>query len=277
MGTPCAVTFACLYVAMLEHEVQYYMMLKGTLYDFKLFRFIDDIFGIFPNETMAIEYINCFNTIRKNNIKLTFEINNQEVNFLDITIFKGKRYLQEGTLDFKLFQKPFNTYLYLPSFSFHNKPIFKGYISSEIKRYRINNNNDEDFISCKQLLYDRLKVRGYSKRFLKHVFKNEYSRTQLLLNTNKDNPTKITPYTSIKTIPLIFKTILTQRQPILKIKEILDYSNFFKYDWLANSLFDTKRHTPVLCYKRSKNLTTLLTTRRIHKSIHTYSHKINDQ
>jgi hypothetical protein len=254
MGTPCAVTFACLYIGMIEYDLTYNMILQGRLYDFTLYRFIDDIFGLFPTKHMATDYVESFNNMRKGQIILTYNIDNTTVDFLDITIFKGKRFHKEAILDTKLHQKPFNTYLYLPPISFHSKAIFPGFITSEIQRYCISNNNQEDFLHCKELFHQRLLKRGYSKRFLLNIFKKTHNRSELLNIRNKEKTTQTKEITY--TTP-IFQTTYTPRQLTLPLKHILSYENYFKWDNLAYRLFNTRRKHPIICYKRANNISDL--------------------
>eukprot|EP01052_Picozoa_sp_SAG31_P054454 SAG31_NODE_14506_length_802_cov_111.297297_1_plen_195_part_01 len=59
-------------------------------------------------------------------IQLTFEISQTKAIFLDLVIFKGKRWQSTGHLDTKCYQKPMNRYLYTPESSEHPKHCFRG-------------------------------------------------------------------------------------------------------------------------------------------------------
>jgi hypothetical protein len=260
MGTPCAVTFACIYVSMLETETEELMKIKNLpLTSYHIYRFIDDFFGIFPNKPMAINYIDCFNIIRKGKIKLTSKIDISSVDFLDVTIFKGNRFQEKSILDFKVYQKPFNTYLYIPPTSFHNKSIFPNFICSEIQRYCVICNNDTDYQEVKSLFYKRLQTRGYTETFLQPIFDKIYLRSSLISKSfiifNKNNNNQ-----KFECNLPIFKTYYTPRQIKLNLKSILTFDQKTRDDYIFINTFGTHcPTTPILCYKRQKNLSDYLT------------------
>jgi len=74
-------------------------------------------------------------------IKFSLESNGTSVNFLDLTIYKGKRFYSSGLLDLKTYQKPVNAYLYIPYTSEHPMHTLKSFVQSELKRY-IRTNSD---------------------------------------------------------------------------------------------------------------------------------------
>ena len=88
------------------------------------------------------------------------------VNFPDITIFKGPRLGILNILDIKTFQKPQNKYLYIPPTSYHDSRVFANLIASELKRYCITCSVVSDFTAIKQLFFERLVQRGYSREFI---------------------------------------------------------------------------------------------------------------
>ena len=52
------------------------------------------------------------------------------VSFLNVTIFKGKQFLEKGRLDTKVFFKPTDTHELLHKKSYHPPHTFKGIIKS---------------------------------------------------------------------------------------------------------------------------------------------------
>ena len=101
-------------------------------------RFIDDTLIIICCRNKFLKIINALNAIRPR-IKYTFELDTTKHNFLDITIFKGKLFNESNLFDIELFQKHMNVYLYIPSFSYHNKNVFIAFIQAKIKCfYKIN-------------------------------------------------------------------------------------------------------------------------------------------
>jgi hypothetical protein len=138
MGTPFAVTFACIYM----HTFEQTLFQKHIPWYY--FRFIDDIFGIFKSNNAALEFVEMFNSQKPNQIKLKITNIGKNVEMLDLLIFIN----DSNTISTKLFQKPQNMYLYFPPHSFHQPSVFKSFIQSEIKRYRICCSNDADFESA---------------------------------------------------------------------------------------------------------------------------------
>jgi hypothetical protein len=220
---------------------------------------------------MAQTYIDAFNEKRKGSIKLTFEINKKSVDFLDITIFKGTRFSYMNILDFKTFQKPINTYLYLPPFSFHNSKIFKGYISSELKRYRISCNNYIDYNEVKQNFYVRLLKRGYKKIFLSDIFDKDLDRNELLQKQSITLLSKTNTKKKLNTsTPLIFKTIYTPRQQQMKLRDCLKFDDRLNSDFLSSQIFKLNKKgtgAPIICYRRTKNLGEFITSSKLKRKI----------
>ena len=100
MGTPMAVSAATIYKASLERSLLQHT--RGLL--FYTERFIDDIFFHRLNNLAPI-------------IKLTWEVSDQKVNFLDVLVFKDPE--DHTKLITKPYQKPLNRYLHIPFISYH--------------------------------------------------------------------------------------------------------------------------------------------------------------
>ena len=58
-----------------------------------------------------------------------------EVDFMDLFIFKGEKFKYEGIFDVSIFQKSENKYMYIPAKSGHAKHTIKNFICGELKRY----------------------------------------------------------------------------------------------------------------------------------------------
>jgi hypothetical protein len=243
MGTPFAVTFACLYIH--SQSINYDTLMYA--------RYIDDIFAIFYNETAANEFIKLFNELRPNKIKLIVTNKGNSVDILDLKIFKGDRFANERLLDTKIFQKPQNKYLYLPISSCHRSNVFKAFIQAELKRYRISCTSDDDFTALKKEFRSRLLNRGYTELYLDKIFNIEINRNELLFNTvkNRNNVESNTP--------IIFKTTYTNRQKIINLKKCLELTEALWTDPKSHRIFQRNCKHPILCFKRTHNLKELLT------------------
>jgi hypothetical protein len=269
MGTPVAVTFACIYLAMLEKEafkkMQQLNQDNNTTSPSNFFvykRFIDDIFVVANSMESLHNFATIFNNLRPT-IKITTSINNNSIDFLDLTIFKGNRFEIHGILDVKLFQKPFNKYVYLPPTSFHNSSVFKSFINAEIRRYRINCNNDCDFIEARNNFIARLKARGYSDDLIKNSINDPNpQRSFLLLNyisrcaiLKKKN---LGQQLTSNDTPILFKTYFNPRTRSMKLSQYLVFPDSLYTDPTSRIILSNQTQ-PVICYKRSSNLRELLT------------------
>ena len=120
MGTNLAPILANVYMAMLQEELK-----RKCKHDKKLkwpslfLRFIDDGFGVMEGNKKDVEYwILQFNNLRKSiNIdKWSF---GNHVEYMDLYIYKGAKFYSSGFLDFRIFQKEINRYMYIPQKSGH--------------------------------------------------------------------------------------------------------------------------------------------------------------
>jgi hypothetical protein len=198
MGTNSAVNLANLYLLKLldplilnNPEITYYA------------RFIDDLFFIFPNN---LSLLNDFH-LKLNNIipdiKLTMEYSSTNINYLDLNI-----HLQNSSLEFKIYQKPMNQFLYLPAHSTHPKSTKQSFITGEILRFKRLTTNNFDFMSqCRIFRYHLLR-RGYSNSFLDPLFSKIPESKER--NSSTRNIQLILRYTN--TIQTPIRTFIFQNQ-----------------------------------------------------------------
>jgi hypothetical protein len=176
MGTPAAVVFACLFLDSLERRVFKEHKIKSMCFK----RYIDDIFAIFGTKEEAELFLQHFTTKLPTIKCSSYTISETEGVFLDLVIFKGPRFQNEAKFDTKIYQKPQNKYLYLTPNSFHPKAIFPAFIVSELNRYRLCCNSEDDFQKVKNEFFDRLIARGYETSMLNGLFTKWSSRDILL-------------------------------------------------------------------------------------------------
>ena len=84
-------------------------------------RFIDDRFGIMEGTKKNVEsWINQFNGLRKK-IKIDKWTFGYDVKYMDIYVYisKGEKFFSSGFLDFRIFQKEVNRYMYITQKSGH--------------------------------------------------------------------------------------------------------------------------------------------------------------
>ena len=129
MGTPFAVTAANAF--MLRHEKNIVNQYSQYLQLYK--RFIDDIVVVWTGpRDLLLEFINALNT-KDDRIKITFDISDSSIPFLDLLLFKDR---EKNTIQFCTFQKPLNKYLYIPFESFHPASNKRAFIKGELMRYQ---------------------------------------------------------------------------------------------------------------------------------------------
>jgi len=164
MGTPFAVTAANAFMYYHERDIVETFSRYLPLYK----RFIDDIFVIWdgPREIL-LEFLHAINT-KDERIKITYEISESKISFLDLLLFKVDGC---ATLHYSTFQKPLNKYLYIPYESFHPNSNKKAFIKGELMRYARNSSAFHSFSETRLLFWKRLRLRGYPAKFLLPIFR----------------------------------------------------------------------------------------------------------
>jgi hypothetical protein len=263
MGTPFAVTFACIHLAIIEAES--FEIIKKHGFDGPLlyYRFIDDIIAVFPTAEDGKAFMTVFNTRRSGIHCPKYVLSTNAATFLDITIFKGKRFKNNGLLDVKLHQKPINKFLFLPPSSYHPKHCMNGWISGYIKRIRLNCSEDIDYLHFKSKFFTHLRERGHTLSIIEQ-FQIVYNRAKLLLEAHNSNYRKIFANPNITASPI---TVVLQHNPrtvILKndIRRILKPSLFTKIDGDCKLIFG-ERLSPRCAWTNGTSLLRLITRSKL--------------
>lgn len=132
-------------------------------------RFIDDIFLIWPGTLDELTQYNRFLNSLLPNITIKLVPHDNEINFLDLTVFKFKDETNTVSLQTKTYFKPTDTHALLHRGSFHPKHVFKGIVKSQILRFLRNSSFREDFNHSCRTLFSSLKTRGYPRSFLRNI------------------------------------------------------------------------------------------------------------
>ena len=244
MGTPAAVVFACLFLDTLERKVIKTTNVKPLLFK----RYIDDIFAIFRTCEDAQVFITAFNSVLPTIKCSSPTISNQDGIFLDLFIFKGKRFEKDRCFDTKLYQKPQNKYLYLTPNSFHPKSVFPAFIVAELNRYRLCCNNDVDFLEVKDDFYKRLLARGYDAKTLNNLFTRWSPRENLLQKVRKRLCGDNAPKTSSR--PLVFKTQYIPEMKYFRLGTCLQLTDQILSRDDYRRIFDSRQ--PVKSFQNSR-------------------------
>ena len=83
---------------------------------------------------------------------------------------KGEKFFSTGILDFRIFQKEINRYMYIPSKSGHVTHTIKNYVLGELKRYIRYNSLKLTFLKIRTKFFSRLRNRGFKKVWLRKHF-----------------------------------------------------------------------------------------------------------
>jgi hypothetical protein len=252
MGTPLAVTFSIIYMA--ELEATALEQCKAKYANFKppklYLRYIDDIFSVLHSLQDAQYLMNELNSIHEN-IKFTNDVDNNKGIFLDIEIFKGKRFEEDGRLDTRLYTKPMNNHLFLPYGSYHRAPLFKAMIQAGLKRRRLLCSSNDDYIIERDAFYRQHVNAGYPTQYLDKVFAIEWTREELV------NPKQEHKQKPIQ--PLLFKTTNTPRTNAMNLTSCFTVPEYLWADIHAPYIFNAKR-PPIICYKNPPSLEKSLTS-----------------
>ncbi|XP_061170257.1 uncharacterized protein LOC133179540 [Saccostrea echinata] len=213
-------------------------------------RYRDDGFIIFHGlETYIHELFEIANS-QHPLLKFTYEISTQEINFLDTTVFKGKRYKTSQILDFKTYIKPTNTFQYLERNSAHNSSVFKGFSKGETIRHMRNTSNKITLLKILPEFEVNLLKRGYDKIEIKSNMQN------VLANYSREKTLQSKSSIRKRGIPLVF---VTKYNPCIRHskRKLIKYWHILAKDEDCQKVFS---ELSIGSYKRKKNLGYILTS-----------------
>lgn len=171
MGKSWAPALADLFMAEWEKTLFAHCKEEKTPTPKVWYRFLDDIFCIWTHPHEDLEhFITVANTWHPH-IRITAEVSNTEVNFLDLTIHKGERFEQFGALDFKSYKKPNDKMQYLHAHSSHPPHTHTGVIKGLLLRQHRLNTHSGDFLRASRALFQALLNRNYKRRTLIREFR----------------------------------------------------------------------------------------------------------
>ena len=249
MGTPLAVTYAGLFMHILEKRALSKINFQNYHSPIIYKRLMDDLVSVHIFSNNASHFIQTLQNILPNKIKFTYNISTIECTFLDITIYKHKLPNDKLILATKLYQKPMNKYLFIPFFSNHPTHIHKGWITGYIKRIRLNCNNTIHYLLYKHTFYLHLLTRGYTYKFLKPLFSKKFKRSTILTKIKTHRKSKTNP-NNIKNPQLFFKLQTCAKNNSIKksIRSSLKYSQELTMITNAKKIFGENNTHPCLCY-----------------------------
>ena len=243
MGTSLAPTLANIFVGWLEMQHNIPTDPKAILYS----RLIDDILVIWNGDMKSAKAFTKRIGTMRTSLTIKEKISTIEIDYLDLHIYKGQRFIDQSILDLKVYQKPTNLYLYVAFDSDIPQHVKKGIIKTELIRYCRICSDELSFEEIKSFFYSRLRDRGYPIEFLDHEFqKVKYKdRTLYLQPSNKESDKCI-----------FFKVMFDSRIDKLNLSKLFRECNDDAF--CQQFCKDTLQVPPKICYKKGKSLTKML-------------------
>ena len=165
-------------------------------------RYIDDIIIIWTKSQQQLEqFLESLNNFHPS-LHYTYTHSMENIDYLDLTIYKGPHFQNTQKLDTKTFQKPQNLYQYLHFESCHQKSIHKAIIIGECMRYARTNTSVDNYARTVQNFQTRLQSRNYPPQFVnKATALVSYSDRKTYLNKSNPEKNRTQPPPLFKCIP----------------------------------------------------------------------------
>lgn len=162
MGTNCAPELANLY---LKQVLDPEFINHNNITNYK--RYLDDIFFLWHGSNSELRYLLAKLNEDYGRMKFTIESSKTKISFLDVDILLSSNGRQ---LHWSTHQKSINKYAYIKQNSSHPQYIFRGFIKTELERYRRNSSSIHAFQIIKHRFFIRLLKRNYKRNFITKIF-----------------------------------------------------------------------------------------------------------
>lgn len=241
MGTKMAPSYANLFMAVLETNFLNLAPVKPLFWK----RFIDDVLCVWDGSQVQLDsFLSALNDFH-DTIKFTYSCSTTEATFLDLHLYKGDRFLAEGVLDVEPHFKKTNSFQYVHFSSSHPRAVFKAVVKGEMIRLLRATSSESIYKSVQKKMRSHFRARHYPNSLVQGCFDEVpfSSRQQHLVevDTPPEDP------------PLTFITNYNQKVNTRKLKMAITP--------VVNTL-----DTPLICYKRNKNLSNHLVRAKLRDS-----------
>ncbi|KNZ49139.1 reverse transcriptase, partial [Puccinia sorghi] len=250
MGTACAPAFANLYAAAYE-SLTLDKKPPSLLY---YGRYLDDILVIVKGSIANVEHVKTFVNHTLQTMELSWTVSPTSLPFLDITlqVDEDPDSLKRSIVT-SVYQKPSNAYQYIPWSSYHPPKVKLAFVKGELVRYARICSTKAAFSKVSLRFYERLRARGYPPGWLRIAFRTvRYADRRHLLVDRPKRPSPDKP-------PLVFHAAYNPIWEKLRMKHafnaLLGISNA-----VSKQRFLGKRHRPLMCFHRVRNLGDRLNT-----------------
>jgi hypothetical protein len=126
-------------------------------------RYRDDILIMYQGSCNELQALKSRMNNAHPTLKFTFETSDNIVTYLDLQIFKGDRFTENGLLDHKINVKKTETHQWLCPESAHCPSVFSALILGETIRYCRGHTSESNFIDKVAFFTDKLVERGYNR------------------------------------------------------------------------------------------------------------------
>ena len=127
-------------------------------------RYIDDIFMIWTHGREELKNFITHLNLHHPNLTITWEAHEQQIDFLDAHIHKGKRFREKGILDISHFFKPTNKFQYTHFNSNHPRSTFRGLVKGEATRIlRLSSDEETLPIPHQEIQRKKIPAQNYRK------------------------------------------------------------------------------------------------------------------
>ena len=148
-------------------------------------RFLDDIFFIWNDNLPNLENFEKFLNTIEPGIQIKLKWHQNEIDFLDTTIFKVKVDEKKATLCSKPFFKVTDSHQLLHTKSFHPRHTALGVLKSQLLRFKRLSSTRIHYNEACKILFHSLSSRGYSKRKLVQTKFEIWHRDELKAREDK--------------------------------------------------------------------------------------------
>ena len=241
MGMKMAVAFANIFMA----EIETKLINQSKTKPIKWKRYIDNIFSLWDSNRQEIDlFIKQANNFHST-IKLTADISEMEITFLDTITTKGERFRNKSILDIRTHYKPTETFQYTHFTLSHPPGIKKGFIKGEALRLLRTNSSETVFNDSITNFKSRLTARSYP-----------YEMIQTTLSEVSFTGRQPALLQKSKALKQILPFVTTYHPSVRNLKNILMQNwDLIQNQPLLNTIF---KNPPILSYRRGKSLTDML-------------------
>lgn len=194
MGTKMAPAFATIFM----HKLEQAFLNTQTYKPLTWIRYIDDIFAPWTHGEEKLQtFLHDLNDFHPN-IKFTYETDQDKATYLDIDMYKGTRFRQQGILDIKTHFKPTNTFQYVHGSSCHPISTYKSIAKGECMRFLRSNSDPDTYKTTMDSHIQHLQNRNFPENIIQNTHIPFTSRPNTLEDKPKNKlktPPFVTTYT----------------------------------------------------------------------------------